>query len=81
MTDSARMSDLGELKIAIANGPKCPLCGWDGFDDWWHDPSVRSGNSLIVGVYADVRCEECDISFDVTRYHDGETHSSWRAPT
>lgn len=22
--------------IEYAQGPKCPRCGWDQFDDWWH---------------------------------------------
>lgn len=66
---------MSERLIAIANGPKCPKCGCDGFDDWWRDKSCRSGGSLIVDIYADLTCHDCGATFEVTRYHGGETHS------
>lgn len=64
------------MKIAIGNGPVCPECGCDGFDDWWHDKSCRSGGSLVVDIYADLTCHGCGAKFEVTRYHGGETHST-----
>lgn len=67
-----------ELQITIANGPKCPACGCDSFDDWWHDKSCRSGHSLLVDIYADLKCHGCGSKFEVTRYHGGETHSTIR---
>lgn len=62
--------------IEIAPGPKCPKCGNDGFDDWWHDKTCRSGGSVVVDLYADLGCHECGAVFEVTKYVDGETHST-----
>lgn len=70
-----------ELMIEIAPGPRCPVCRSDGFDDWWHDKSCRSGGGVVVDIYADLRCEECEVTFEVTKYADGVTHSAyWRDP-
>ena len=68
-----------ELLITIANCPQCPACGNDGFDDWHHDKSCRSGGGLVVDIYADLKCDECGSGFEVTRYVDGETHSCIRS--
>jgi hypothetical protein len=67
-----------ELQITIAHGPQCPACGCDGFDDWWHDQSCRSGGA-VVEIYANLKCHGCGEDFEVTRYHDGETHSVIRS--
>jgi len=67
---------MAELKIAIANGPQCPFCGCDGFDDWWHTDTIRSGHSFIVELYADLTCHDCGEEFQITRYWGGETHST-----
>lgn len=67
------------MKIAIAKGPECPNCGWDGFDDWWHDKSCRSDGGPVVDLYANLECA-CGAKFEVTRYRDGETHSMVRSP-
>lgn len=68
---------MSELQITIANGPKCPKCGNDGFDDWHLDKSCRSGmGSMVVDIYADLKCDECGAEFEVTRYVGGETHSA-----
>ena len=64
---------MSELRIAIANGPKCPACGCDGFDDWWHDKSCRDGFG-IVQIYADLTCHDCGAQFEVEKYYGGETH-------
>lgn len=64
------------LMVAIANGPKCPRCGNDGFDDWHHDKSCRSGMGVVVDIYADLECDACGLEFEVTRYVGGETHST-----
>jgi hypothetical protein len=69
-----------ELFVEIARGPCCPICRNDGFDDWWHDKSCRSGHSMLVELCADLRCDECDLTFEVTKYTDGETHSTYRRP-
>jgi hypothetical protein len=69
---------MSELIIAIAKGPECPGCGNDGFDDWWHDKSCRSAHSPVVDLYAELKCDECETAFEVTRYQDGETHSTAR---
>lgn len=29
--------------IRYSVGPKCPRCGWDQFDDWWHVLKDRRG--------------------------------------
>jgi hypothetical protein len=70
---------MSEFKIAIGRGPTCPNCGWDGFDDWWLDKSCRSGHGPVVDIYANLECE-CGSKFEVTRYHDGETHSVSNTP-
>lgn len=67
----------GELRLAISRGPKCPRCGEDGFDDWWHDRSCRSGHGPVVELTARLQCHGCGIFFTVTHYRDGETHSSY----
>lgn len=66
---------MSERKIAIAQGPKCPNCAEDRFDDWWNDPSTKSGDSLAVSLRACLRCHGCGRFFSVTQYADGETHS------
>jgi hypothetical protein len=63
-----------ELKIAIAHGPECPNCGEDGFDDWWHDKTTKTGHRP-VSLEARLRCHGCGRFFHVTQYGDGETHS------
>lgn len=63
-----------ELKIAIAQGPKCPCCGETGFDDWWHDPTLKTGFG-IVAITGRLKCHGCGTFFSVEHYHDGETHS------
>lgn len=27
---------MAERLTEVGDGPKCPRCGWDQFDDWWH---------------------------------------------
>lgn len=79
---TVRKSDgkvMDDLFIEIGQGPICPLCRWWGFDDWWHSNSCRDG-SPPVRLRADLRCDDCDITFEVTQYTDGETHSSYRRP-
>lgn len=63
------------MKIAIAKSPVCPACGCDGFDDWWHDKSCRSGGGPVVDIYANLECHGCGAAFEITRYHDGDIHS------
>jgi len=65
---------MSELVLAIANGPQCPNCGNDEFDDWWHDKSCRSGGGVVVDIYAKLKCDECGSVFEVARYVGGETH-------
>lgn len=70
---------MDDLFIEIGQGPICPLCRWWGWDDWWLDKSCRDDGAFSpVRLFANLRCEECDITFDVTQYMDGETHSSYR---
>jgi hypothetical protein len=64
-----------DLRIAIALGPECPHCGCDGFDDWWHARTVKSGCG-IVSLRGSLRCHACGKFFAVTHYTDGETHST-----
>lgn len=66
------MVDL-DLKIAIYDGPECPRCGEYRFDDWWHAPGVRQRGLLLSGS---LKCHSCGKFFSVTRYSDGETHST-----
>jgi hypothetical protein len=63
------------LLLEIWDGPRCPSCRNDGFDDWWHDKSCRSGGGIVVDIYAELECE-CGAKFEVTKYVGGETHSS-----
>lgn len=65
-----------ELAIKIARGPTCPACGEDGFDDWWHDPRVKSGGGVIVSLRGALTCHGCGKHFHVEQYTDGETHST-----
>ena len=71
-----------DLKIAIAQDPECPNCHESGFDDWWHDPSFRLVTGISAGIpavgIATLRCHGCGRFFKVTRYRDGETHSTMR---
>lgn len=69
------------FRIAIAEGPECPHCREGGFDDWWHDPRVRSGDGLIVSARGVLQCHGCGRFFSVTRYVDGGTHSTMRCAT
>lgn len=32
--------------IRYGNGPVCPRCGWDQFDDWWHVLSDKKRGHL-----------------------------------
>lgn len=67
-----------DLLIRIAPGPECPKCLEDGFDDWWHGRTIRSGDGLVVLLKGSLRCHGCGRFFSVTRYVDGETHSTMR---
>lgn len=69
---------MADLRIAIAHGPECPACHVDGFDDWWHDKTVRSAHSLVVAMTGSLRCHGCGKFFAVTAYHDGLVHSTMR---
>lgn len=64
-----------EFAIAISGGPKCPACGCQGFDDWWHDPTCRGGIG-IVRIHATLKCHGCGKFFAITQYDDGEVHST-----
>jgi len=68
-------SDTTEWTVAISDGPKCPKSHTEGFDDWWHDPSVRASGGIMRGR---LRCHGCGRFFSVTFYHGGETHSAMR---
>ncbi len=37
---------MAERLIEVGDWPKCPRCGWDQFDDWWHalDPVEAQGH-------------------------------------
>lgn len=77
---TVRKSDgkvMDELFIEIGQGPTCPLCRWCGFDDWWLNKTCRDGSPPAL-LHAVIRCESCEIDFDVTQYTDGETHSVYR---
>ena len=41
---------MAEKLLEVRDGPKCPRCGWDQFDDWWHvlrnRPKHRPGGKL-----------------------------------
>jgi len=64
---------MADAKIATSNyGPKCPNCGTDGFDDWWHDPTTKSFGGVLK---ARLKCHGCGKFFSTTRYSDGVTHS------
>lgn len=69
-----------DLRIAIADGPQCPRCRESGFDDWWHDRTVRPGDGLVVSLRGSLRCHGCGRYFGVTSYVDGKTHSVMRCP-
>lgn len=68
----------GTFKVAIAFGPKCPHCGCDGFDDWWLAKSLKPGVGLVA-LAGRLACHDCGKFFSVTRYHDGEVHSTARS--
>lgn len=60
-------------KIAISDSPKCPHCGCDGFDDWWHDKTTRYVGDILT---ARVKCHGCGKFFSTKQYPDGVNHSS-----
>ena len=64
-----------DLRLAIARGPECPACHERGFDDWWHEPGLRSYGGVIAGK---LKCHGCGKFFSVRHYGDGETHCSMR---
>lgn len=70
---------MADFKIKIANGPQCPSCNEDGFDDWWRDPSIRSPGGPIVALTGSLRCHGCGKFFKITCYADWETHSTMRS--
>ncbi len=58
------------MKIAISShGPKCPNCGCDGFDDWWHEKTIRRG-FYPVDLEGSLRCHGCGRFFSVRLFHD-----------
>ena len=59
--------------IWIAEGPTCPRCKTDGFDDWWHDPTTRYTG---VAIQARLKCHGCGKFFSVTQYPDNVCHST-----
>lgn len=65
-----------DLKIAIGPGPECPSCHEWGFDDWWHDRSIKAPSGPVIALTGSLRCHGCGRFFKVTRYHDGQTHST-----
>ena len=64
-----------ELTIKITRGPCCPACGCDTFDDWNHEPGLKSGTG-IVSASGSIKCHACGKFFSITHYADGETHST-----
>lgn len=64
---------MSEPKIAISDGPKCPCCGCDTFDDWWHDPTTRYAGFAIK---ARLKCHSCAKFISVTQYPDNVCHST-----
>jgi hypothetical protein len=61
------------LKLAIARGPCCPFCRWDGFDDWHLERTLRPVGLVLAGR---LRCHACGKFFHIDRYPDGEVHST-----
>jgi len=60
------------MKLAIAQGPKCPHCGGEGFDDWWHDATTRYDGFVIR---ARLKCHSCGNFFRTRQYPDAVCHS------
>lgn len=50
---------MAERLIEIGDNPKCPRCGYDQFDDWWHSLSQRPG--LLPG--GELVCGRCEKRF------------------
>lgn len=50
---------MGERLIEISGSPICPRCGWDKFDDWWHNLRQRRGQQ--PGGH--LKCGACDKLF------------------
>ncbi len=60
------------MLIKTASGPECPKCGNAGFDDWNHEPTLKTFSGIISGR---LKCHGCGRFFSITHYTDGATHS------
>lgn len=67
-----------EISLAISkHGPVCPCCGAHGFDDWWHEKTIKpSAAPLLVDLQGSLKCHSCGKFFSITKYQDGEIHCS-----
>jgi len=67
-----------EYSITVSKcGPVCPCCGEDGFDDWWHEKTIKPSMApLVVSLEGSLKCHGCGKFFRVEKYVDGEVHCS-----
>ena len=63
------------MKIEIERYPKCPKCGCDTFDDWWHSKAIRCGFGPVE-LEGSLKCNDCGVFFKITKYIDGDFHST-----
>ncbi len=65
-----------QLSIEINQGPKCPACQCDTFDDWHHEKTFRKVSWFWSGR---LKCHQCGRFFSIAAYPDGQVHSTmWR---
>lgn len=62
-----------ELLVRVSDGPCCPNCGCDTFDDWHLERGLKNVGGVITGR---LRCHNCSRYFSIRRYSDGEVTSS-----
>jgi hypothetical protein len=62
---------MAEHLSRYGDGPICPRCGWDQFDDWWHLLKDRLG----LRPATTIECGGCEKTFFVEGTP-GQAHSS-----
>lgn len=62
------------LAIRIDDGPHCPACDCNTFDDWWvGNKTLKSMGGVTQGS---IKCHSCGRFFRIEKYSDGEVHST-----
>lgn len=72
---------VSELKIRTGDGPICPKCDNDAFDDWWVGNKTLKRGGPVIELTGSIKCHGCGRFFKITKYQDGPKrfHSEMKA--